>query len=403
MFRQKGFLKPNRWWFLLGLAGLTGACNNGNQTTSSLAAACSTADLTAQYLVTESGQTLCFDANGLNITCPSSTGNYYGQDGNYTGRANHFGLCSNNQVTLDYNTGLMWEKAYHGQANYSTASAYCDGLDLGGYADWRLPGIKELVTLADFSGSVDDTSSTSPSNPYLDTQYFDIAYDTALSSLTGTHVVQMMGQTWSATVRPDLSTFNYFYNFLDGHLKSNLNSVTTATAMYRCVRGDSAGVTNSLTDNGDQTVSDSKTGLVWQKANATESTGDYQFTWTAAMNYCESLTLASHTDWRLPNVKELASILDYTNQSYSIDTTVFTSTYTTNTGPFFWTGTTDEEAPKYAYYVCFGHCWDYLLTSDVHGPGAIRSDPKYDNGNLPTSLGDQKDLVQANNYVRCVR
>lgn len=60
----------------------------------------------------------------------------------------------------------------------------------------------------------------------------------------------------------------------------------------------------SYTDNGDGTVSDNLTGLMWA-VNA--NTGD----WAESQDYCSSLFLAGHTDWRLPTIRELMSILDY--------------------------------------------------------------------------------------------
>jgi len=58
-------------------------------------------------------------------------------------------------------------------------------------------------------------------------------------------------------------------------------------------------------DNGDGTITDNLTGLMWVKSP--DSTAS---TWSAAITYCDSLTLAGHTDWRLPNVKELESLIN---------------------------------------------------------------------------------------------
>jgi len=66
----------------------------------------------------------------------------------------------------------------------------------------------------------------------------------------------------------------------------------------RCVRGEA--VPTSFTDNGDGTVTDETTGRMWQK----EDDGQTR-TWEVALAYCEGLSLAGHTDWRLPDVKEL--------------------------------------------------------------------------------------------------
>ena len=67
-------------------------------------------------------------------------------------------------------------------------------------------------------------------------------------------------------------------------------------------------------DNGDGTVSDKRTGLMWQKA--TDAT---KRKWSDARTYCESLTFAGHSDWRMPSYAELESILDSTRINPSID------------------------------------------------------------------------------------
>ena len=67
-------------------------------------------------------------------------------------------------------------------------------------------------------------------------------------------------------------------------------------------------------DNGDGTVTDICTGLMWQKESAPG-----KYTWQQALRYCEGLDLAGRDDWRLPNVNELQSIVDYSRWEPSID------------------------------------------------------------------------------------
>jgi len=62
----------------------------------------------------------------------------------------------------------------------------------------------------------------------------------------------------------------------------------------------------SLIDNGDGTVTDLNTGLMWQKTPSSTSFG-----WQGAVDYCESLELAGYDDWRAPTLKELFSISDF--------------------------------------------------------------------------------------------
>jgi hypothetical protein len=77
----------------------------------------------------------------------------------------------------------------------------------------------------------------------------------------------------------------------------------------------------SYTDNGDGTVTDNVIGLMWQQAVAAG-----RYAWAQAVAYCETLTLAGHSDWRLPSMIELVSIVDYGKKSPSIDPTYFPST-----------------------------------------------------------------------------
>ena len=72
----------------------------------------------------------------------------------------------------------------------------------------------------------------------------------------------------------------------------------------RCVRGGQT--QQSLVDNGDGTVTDNRTGLIWQQGEPGA------MTWNSALTYCEGLSLAGSTDWRLPNIKELESLVDET-------------------------------------------------------------------------------------------
>lgn len=63
---------------------------------------------------------------------------------------------------------------------------------------------------------------------------------------------------------------------------------------------------NTYKDNGDGTVSDSQTQLMWQQVTS----GTY--TWADARTYCDALSLGGYDDWRLPTVAEGESIYDYT-------------------------------------------------------------------------------------------
>lgn len=77
----------------------------------------------------------------------------------------------------------------------------------------------------------------------------------------------------------------------------------------------------SYIDNGDGTVSDTHTRLMWEQTAGI--TGGFDL--AGAESYCATLTLGGHTDWRVPDRKELVSILGYWNLNPSINTTYFNS------------------------------------------------------------------------------
>lgn len=173
-----------------------------------------------------------------------------------------------------------------------------------------------------------------------------------------------------------------------------------------------AGLQPSYTDNGDGTVTDNVTGLVWQQVPANSGLNNEE-----AEAYCESLVLGGYDDWRLPTVKELQSIVDYTrspsagdaaNLGPAINTDFFDITAlasgTTDYDPdygYFWTSTSayfggDSPEYYYAWYVAFGSAVGQD-GADFHGAGAVRFDTKYEGG----ALGEGGERYY--NYVRCVR
>jgi hypothetical protein len=110
---------------------------------------------------------------------------------------------------------------------------------------------------------------------------------------------------------------------------------------------------NRFVDNQDGTVTDTCTGLMWQKDTA-DVDGDGQSTdfdglvWCDALAYCENLSFAGHDDWRLPNLRELQSIVDYGRFNPSIHP-IFRSRPNLH-----WSSTTQPVFPDLAWDVHFG-------------------------------------------------
>ena len=81
------------------------------------------------------------------------------------------------------------------------------------------------------------------------------------------------------------------------------------------------------TDNGDGTIIDNVTGLMWQKSPDTDGDGDIdaadKHTYDEAVAGAGACTQGGYTDWRLPNIRELESLVDYSRAAPAIDDGVF--------------------------------------------------------------------------------
>jgi len=75
-------------------------------------------------------------------------------------------------------------------------------------------------------------------------------------------------------------------------------------------------------DNGDGTVTDAATGLTWIRDIVAAGIGSQMY-WQDAIDACENLSYAGHNDWRMPNINELQSIIDYSRFDPCWDTSIF--------------------------------------------------------------------------------
>jgi len=363
------------------------------------------------YPIVDTGTTAFYDDRG-EITAPKSGESFYGQDGQYTINPPKYRDNGDGTVT-DLVTGLMWQKDMGDKLAYDEASTKAKKLTLGGYNDWRVPTIKELYSLILFTG---ESGGTKAGTFYIDTSYFNQPIgDTSKGER------EIDAQTWSSTeyVGKTMNNMDTVFgvNFIDGRIKGYPKydpRTHTAKKMYfRMVRGNTDYGKNNFVDNGDGTITDFATGLMWQKADDGKSRD-----WEKALAYADTLTLAGYGDWRMPNAKELQSIVDYTrspqsSNSAALDPVFSISTINDPRGkknyPYFWTSTTHLEhvlSTSSAVYVAFGEALGQMhgTIMDVHGAGAQRSDPKSGNtSEYPQYKGPQGDLRTVFNYVRCVR
>lgn len=363
------------------------------------------------YPVVGTAQTKAY-SNSSEIELPSETDAFYGQNANFQGASPSYTNNGDGTIT-DNVTGLTWTKSYK-VMGYNDAVRDVKKMGNG----WRIPSIKEAYSLIIFSG-------TDPSNrdmnllpegsiPFIDTDYFDFKYGS-----NGTRVIDVQILSTSIykglTMGRDKTIFGV--NVADGRIKGYPMSMRGEDKLYTVyyVKGESYGE-NDFVDNGDGTISDNATGLMWSKTDSGQS-----MNWQSALEYAQRLNKAEYlgyNDWRVPDVKELHTILDYSRSpqstsSAAIDPIFEISSIKDERGqqnyPYFWSSTTHENAIRggvNAAYVSFGEALGYMRGNllDVHGAGAQRSDSKA--GRVPdykSTNSPQGDVRRINNYVRVVR
>ena len=410
--------------------------------------------ISQSYKIVDAYQGKCFNTTG-SITCPTDGQTYFGQDAQFTINPPNYTINSDSKTVLDNNTGLTWMRSPNmtntppvktDRMSFAAGIkwvATVNAANYGGYNDWRVPNIKELYSLYLGIG-VDPSSytgsSTSVLTPFIDTNAFKFKYG---NTSAGERLIdQQYMSTNIFILNPSESGYakNFGVNFSDGRIKgydtTDVKSNLTKTFYVQLVRGNTNYGINNFSDNGDQTISDNATGLMWAK----NDNGSAQ-TWTNALAWVQtqnSLNYSGYNDWRMPDIKELQSILDYSHSpDYdgmpAINSSFFNCSSIINEAgvadfPYYWSSTTHEgyttnnTGGADADYVAFGRAlgWPTTQTNwiDVHGAGAQRCDPKVGppfafattkqvtlNGTTYTgySFGPQGDAIRGMNYLRLVR
>jgi hypothetical protein len=152
------------------------------------------------------------------------------------------------------------------------------------------------------------------------------AIDLSVFSIADIH----QPEYWSSTTRVEYPSHAWYVSFGNGgmYIKDKNDKF-----YVRCIRGGSESDIWSLSFSiiGDGTVVHQTTGLTWQQED-----DDTVRNWEQALNNCESKTLGGYSDWRLPNIKELNTVVNYSRVYPSINSTVFQNTKFSD----YWSSTT---------------------------------------------------------------
>jgi len=309
----------------------------------------------------KTGQTKCYDSDGNEIMCAGT-----GQDGEIQAGVAWPDprFTDNSDGTMTDNlTGLMWTKDANlpgGTTDWQLALDYANSLTLAGYSDWRLPNVNELESLV--NGAEANTAA------WLNAQGFtNVQADSYWSSTTyapstdDAWIVNM----WFGYVHAVFKSSYYVWPVRSGQCGSLDHSViclpkTGQTKCYNTSGGEipcadtgqdgeiQAGVARpdpGFTDHGDGTITDNLTGLMWTKnANLTGGTTN----WQQALDYANNLTLAGHSDWRLPNRKELHSLQDFSRYNTALPAG---HPFTNVRASYYWSSTAYTLEPVYAWFV----------------------------------------------------
>jgi len=266
-------------FLFVALDGCGGSSSSGDLSAEPAAVTPTTVQASAQaFAVVDTGQTACYDA-GTVITCPAEGASFFGKDAQFIREP--FSFTDNGDGTVSDNvTHQMWQQSpdTNGDGSidaadkltYAEALSGTGGLNLGGFHDWRLPTIKELYSLIDFRGSDSsgyEGTETSGLIPFIDTNYFDFGYgDLSVGERLIDAQFASATKYVSTTMNGNETMFGV--NFADGRIKGYptdpMPGQTKGKGFYVLyVRGNSDYGVNDFSYNGDGTVSDSATGLMW--------------------------------------------------------------------------------------------------------------------------------------------
>ena len=135
------------------------------------------------------------------------------------------------------------------------------------------------------------------------------------------------------------------------YAESRISALNNQLAMTKKVEPKKVDTNKTTSSNGRysrayEIVTDSRTGLMWQDD---KGAANREYKWYDAISYCKNLYLGGYSDWRLPNIEELKSLID--NSRTPAISEIFQNVNSSN----YWSSTTDAVNPLDAWFVNFNY------------------------------------------------
>jgi len=259
-------------------------------------------------------------------------------------------------------TGQIWEVKTRANKDdtytFDKAPDYASQVNkskLCGYSDWRVPSIKELNSITD----------KNTYKPAIDSNYFRNIYSS---------------DYWSKSSYADYSGFAwsvyFYYGYLYYYNKQDDFYVRLVRGgqyfdIFDYTKLDSSG--NSLPSDSTNhvCVRDNRSGLTWEVKT---SINKYlKYTYSEAFDYADQVkqaNLCGYSDWRIPDIDELITLVDYGNYSSAIKTSYFANTNSSK----YWTGSLNAKYSQNALNIHFHDGdLDYSNTSNSRYVRLVRS------------------------------
>ncbi|PJZ40262.1 hypothetical protein CH370_17275 [Leptospira kmetyi] len=295
--------------------------------------------------ISDTGQTLCYNNAGAAIACAGT-----GQDGefsdvpnvrSFTGPTQH-SQYTNDYTTLDNLRGLVWKTCPEGQTggtctglanqisitnallgapgSCQTLNAMNGGNGYAGKTNWRIPLIREFFPLYLYTNVPTHMETTQFPNPDMSALY-----------VANTDDATNAAQAWQ-------------FDFLN--MTNTRTFAKNTNGILRCVSGNPPPAPSYQVNTGALlgTVTDRNTNLLWVKCPFGKSSTTcavgvlFVGNVNSAYTNCNNLVYAGRSDWRLPNINELLSLVDH---SIAVAPVIPTATFPNFPGAVFWSSTTN--------------------------------------------------------------